>query len=325
MYLTTLTNNRLLHSEPGASTIAAPSAPAAPAVEPSAPAPASAPPAEDVDFVALSKEYESDLTEDVAVGEPEPAPVPTAPASPQPPAAQQPAIPPTEPSSAPSVPVVEPVVPTPAAASPQPATPPAAPPVLPAAAEEPITPEKIEAAYKQYETNILPQLEQRYALTPEQAEQLAENPAQVIPKLMARVHYEAQVAAYTGIISQMPRIVGSVVERYTAVKEAEGRFHNRWPMLKDQKYAQSVDAGLRTFRAANPKATTEDMIEKAGLMLMLSLGLNPTPQQEPSAPIVPQTPARPAGTAGAGQARIPGSGASNIFEEMADDITRGEL
>lgn len=252
----------------------------------------------ETDFEALATELESD---DV---EPEPE-QPTEPA---------PAEPPAEPEQ-PEQPV-EAAEPTPA----EPAQPVAEPaPAEPA--QEPLTPEAIEAAYTQYRDQIMPQLEQQYQLSQEQVDALNDNPAEVIPKIAAQIHYQAQIAAYTGIMSQLPQIVSSVLDRHTAIQEAQGRFYSRWPDLQKSEYADKVDSTLQAWRNANPNASGEEMIEKAGLMAMLALGLDPTPQAEPEQPTNGgQPPARPAAPAGAGAPRTPEAGASNIWESMADEI-----
>jgi hypothetical protein len=162
-------------------------------------------------------------------------------------------------------------------------------------------------------------LEQQYQLTPAQVDELNENPGQAVPKLLARVHYSAQVAAYTGVMSQVPRVVQAIVERHRMIEKAEGTFYGRWPALANASHSKAVENVLNTWRAANPNATTEEMVEKAGLMAMLSLGLDPTPQASippPGNPTPPTPPARPAGTGGSGPTR----GATNVWDEMAESI-----
>jgi len=256
-------------------------------------------------------------------GQPEPSPVPTppVPAAAPLPAAAQPPVPPS-PSAPPATPAPAPA----SALAPvhaSPGLPPQAPSAAPAA-EAPVTAQQIEEAYNKYQAQILPQLEQAYALTPEQVTALETEPATLLPKLAAQIHYRAHVAAYTGIMSQLPTIISQVLERQTAVQAAETSFFGRWSDLKKPEYASQVEASIRAYRAANPKAPMAEVIERAGLMAMLSLGLNPTPQP-PAAPSVPSAsvgPARPAGVAGAGAPRTAEQGASSIWEEVIreDDL-----
>ena len=323
-----LTDNVLWHSEPGASGGGAPAPAPSGGKEDSGDIPAGP---ETTDFAALSLEMEADASDDsspVPSAGPATASTPTPPATP---AQQQvPGVPPTAAPAAPVPPV--PAAAAPPAAPPAPATAPAtpaapaaaAPSAAPAVEQQPLTPEKIAEAYQAYEKNILPQLEKQYVLSPEQAREIEENPAAAIPKLMARVHYQAHVAAFTGIMSQLPQIVQMVMEKGNEVTKAEEKFFGRWPLLKDSKHKQVVDNVLRSYRAANPSVTTEDMIEKAGLIAMISLGLDPTPQTAGTPPGSPPPaggfpPSRPAGVGSQGAPRSD-RGAVDIWSQMADEI-----
>jgi hypothetical protein len=179
-----------------------------------------------------------------------------------------------------------------------------------------VTAERVEAAFEQYRKDFLPRLEKQYVLSDAEATELAENPAQAFPKLAAKVHYHAQIAAYTGIMSQMPGMISHLLEQTRTYERNENAFFDRWPALKDKAHATVVDQTLRAFRQANPSISTEDMIEKAGVMAMLAAGLDPRPPvADPTAvPVI--TPARPAGTGGMGAPRPAAAGATNVFEEM---------
>lgn len=314
-----------LHSDP---TGTAPAVATPPAAVPSTPAAEAPVETGNTDFEALSREIEADNLHEEPSGEPETPPAPTTVATTVSPAVTPPVAVSTPPVAAASPPVA------PVAAAPQPAVPPATPqvpPAQPAPAAVPddgrVTPEKVEAAYKQFEAQLLPQLEQQYKLTPEQVTQLEENAPAFIPKMMAKLHYQVQIAAYTGVMSQMPRVIEQILTQHKAVDTAVGKFYNRWPDLKDAKHDTAVDQGLKAWRNANPNATMDDMIEKAGLMLMLSLGLGPNLQQQQQGQqsVTPNTPVRPAGVAGAGPIAKPAGGAVNVFEAMAEDIMRGEI
>ena len=326
-------NPILLHSEPGASGTGGP-----PAEAPSTPAPSSPAPSgernadgdilagpETTDFAAMAAEIEAEMSDPPAGSAAAATPPPSAtPAQPQVPVVPPTAAPAaaTPPAPAAAAPPAAPPAPAPAPAAPAaPAA--AAPPTAPAAEQQPLTPEKIAEAYQAYEKNILPQLEKQYMLSPEQAREIEENPASAIPKLMARVHYHAHVAAFTGIMSQLPQIVQMVMTRGNDVSKAEEKFFGRWPLLKDDKHKSAVDNVLKSYRAANPNVSTEDMIEKAGLIAMISLGLDPTPQQQQNQPpgMPPgMPPSRPAGVGGAGAPRPADRGAVNPFEAMAEEM-----
>lgn len=308
--------------EEGADPAPAAVVPETPAAEPAAP---SSPPADrpgelvEPDFAALAADFEDD-EEDVI--EP-PAPD----TSEDTPTDEVPVVLETPPETPPEAPPVAaaPAVETPPETPPAEATPPAEPAAAPPAqTAEPWTPEKIEATYAEYEKKILPQLEKQYALSEEQVEAINENPAAVIPQLAAQIHYKAQIAAYTGIMSQLPAIVDRVVGVRQTQIEATNNFFKAWPALKDAKHSETVGRTLQAYRQANPSAPTDKMIKEAGTMAMLALGLDPTPPSvegaAPTPPIVPAAPARPAGTGGSGPARPADRGATDLWGDLADDI-----
>jgi hypothetical protein len=225
---------------------------------------------------------------------------------PTPPAAatpEQPA-PVTQPTAvAPSTPEQ----PTPAsAAAPEPA--PATSP------DEPVTLEKHRAEF-------LPKLQELYKLSPEEAEELRVEPEKALPKLAATLHYEVLTSAYNSVLSVLPNLVGQYLEQQKAITAHEERFYNRWGALKDPKYLGTVVSSVKAYRAANPKASQEEVIERAGLMAMLTLGLNPqgeTPPPTPSQP-APAAP-RPAIPAGAGFGSAPFQTGGQNTTGPVDDI-----
>lgn len=296
------------------------------------------------DWGALSTEIDNDFSnageEPAAAAPAEPAQpkTETPPASATPPAAAPPAATPPA-AAAPPVPTAPAQPQSPGTVQPQqpaqPAQPQAAAPAAPQPGEaaqpqeQPLTPANIEAAYAKYREQILPQLEKQYALSPEQAEALSENPGVEVPKLLAQMHYNVQVAAFTGIMSQLPTIVQSLLTQNNAIQEAEGKLYSRFPALRDPKHAKALDSVLKVYRTANPNATTQEMIEKGGMMAMLSLGLPldtpqaPTPPAAPGMPGSPAAPpqaARPAGTGSAGGPRLNTQGGRSVWDEIAEEI-----
>lgn len=322
MFLRHLSNPNLLHSEPGVSgSSPAPAAPTTPA-EPAAPAadPPDGAQASDFDFASLAApiEEEDEVEETVPAATPEPAPAAATPPVATPPAQAPPVVPavPATPPAAAAVPPAAPAQAAPAQAAQTPAA------TMPA--ETPVTPEAVEQAYSKYEAAIMPQLETQYksVITPDLAKELDENPASAIPKLMAKVHYNAHIAAYTGIMSQLPVLIGNMLQRNKMIDEAEKGFFGRWPDLNKPEHRGSVDSGIRAYRAANPKATMQEVVEKAGLMCMISLGLNPTGQ-----PAVPGTPPAvpggapppPAGRSGSGAPRPMPGGAVDVWADLVTE------
>jgi hypothetical protein len=265
---------------------------------------------------------DNDLFADLAThddyAEPEPiiegAP-PAIAAAEQTPAAASSQVPPTPPSSPPAAASAAPAAQTPGAPStteqPTPAS---------AAAPEPQpatgTPEPVD--FEKHRATFLPKLEELYKFSDQEAEEIRVEPEKALPKLAARLHYEVLTAAFNSVMSVMPEVVGSTLERQKAVTEHEEKFYSRWKELKDPRYSETVLNSVRAYKAVNPRAPLEEVIERAGLMAMLTLGINP---QQPAAPVAPVEPpaVRPGRPAGAGFGSAPFQTNSSGSAEV-DDI-----
>lgn len=290
-------------------------------------------------YKALATELEADESDTSEEATPEATPVATevkteeakTEQTPAPAQAQQPAQPEATPAPV-TTPAQQPTPQQPAQAAqpaqpaPQP-TPEATP--QPTAQKGPLTSEQIQEAYKAYEGEFLPKLEKAYALTEEQAEALTENLQTELPKLMARVHYNAQMSAYTGVMTQIPVIVEQMMEQSRSIQAAEDRFFGRWPSLKKPEYQSQIMTTLQAYRNANPKATPEDVIEKAGVMAMITLGLDPNEgtaaAAQPQAAQPHPSASRPAGVHGSGAARPAERGAVGFWEGLAEEIMADDL
>jgi hypothetical protein len=306
--------NRYQHAEPGAE----------------------APGASGTDTGAASADAldsDNDLFADLAThddyADPEPiiegAPPATAAAEPTPAAASS-QVPPTPPSSPPAAASAAPATQTPGAPSsteqPTPAS---------AAAPEsqPATPPGEPVDFEKHRASFLPKLEELYKFSDQEAEEIRVEPEKALPKLAARLHYEVLTAAFNSVTSVLPELIGSTLERQKAVSENEDKFYSRWKELKDPKYAETVLNSVRAYKAVNPRAPTEEVIERAGLMAMLTLGLNP---QAVAAPAAPEPPApRPGRPAGAGfgstpfQTQSPSSGEVDDIQALISAEMAGQI
>lgn len=184
---------------------------------------------------------------------------------------------------------------------------------LPATAREP---EPVD--FEKHRAAVLPKLEELYKLTDEEAEAARVSPETALPKLAARLHFEATTAAFNSVMGVLPNLVDTVLTQRKAIQESEDRFYSRWGDLKKPEYEATVLNSVRAYKAANPKAPLDEVIERAGLMAMLTLGLSPSQQQPPAAPTPPSPPMRPASPAGAGFSSQPFQPASS--SEPQDDI-----
>lgn len=113
-----------------------------------------------------------------------------------------------------------------------------------------------------------------------------------IPKLMARTFLRAQASAF----SQMERVVPAVIQRYMKVSAArdtsQGVFYQRWPMVNKASHGEVVDKIARTYRAENPNASLEKMVEDIGPYVLMAAKIAPNaapPQQQQAATSHPQS------------------------------------
>lgn len=237
------------------------------------------------------------------------APGPDSPAQVAPPAA---AVPPAEVPPSPSVtPPAQPSPPAPATPEPLAALP-AAPPV----------------SFEQHRTNAVAELAKQYQLTAEEAEELRVTPETALPKFAAQLHFEVVMSAVNAIHSQLPQLIQGFMSYDRVRQEANDAFFKRWPQLNDSKHVETVKQAINAYKGANPKADMKDVIEKAGLFAMISLGFNPMPQAPVAAPppVAPQVPARPIGVGSSGAPLpVPSQGApQNEIEAIAAAWLAGE-
>lgn len=249
------------------------------------------------------------------------------------------------------VPAVVPPAPVVAAApvapvSPPQAQPPGQPPVAAStpqtATPEPPTPPVEPFDVAKHRQEFLPKLAKLYEMTPEEVAELSTNPGEAMPKLAAKLHYEVQLATHQAILQILPSLMGNHMEHERTRTRGEESFYTRWPELKeavgkDIKVEASINEAIRSYRALNPKATMQELTEKAGLLAMITLGIQPrgAAPQAPAQPVVtPQAPTpipgRPAGTGASAHVPVPANSGSrreqdgaDLYAAIADNWTAG--
>lgn len=322
----------------GATTTSSTPAPAAPA-----PAPASAPstaasaassvsnegsagndsPSDAFDFGALVDHHDNgtDLEVETPVAAPAAAPAQAATTAPAPaPAAPAPA---PVPAVAPTEPVVQP-----AQATGQPA----------ASTEQPVQP-----AFdpEKHRTEFLGKLLPLYKLSDQEVQDIQTNPGEAFPKLAAQLHYNVSMAMNAALQQLMPQAIASQLRMQTLKQSYETKFYDKWPALKaavakDPKTEEAINQSFEAFRATNPKATIDDLINKAGLLACISLGLNPLEGQQSPPPVgapqvvqpPPVIPGRPAGTGAQGHVPVQQHGSApqsdaDLFSGIVDHWNKG--
>lgn len=238
-----------------------------------------------------------------APGTPTPAAQPAAPATPAP-VAQAPAAPPATP------PAAQP----PAQAAPSPAAP-----AAPAQAQPVQQPQGDPLApYKKWRSDGESLLAStHFKLSPEQAEELAGDPAIAVPKLMARTYLDAVENSVQAMTNILPQFILAVTEQQRNHTQAEEKFFGQWPQLKEHR--QTVEQIGQVWRAMNPKGSADDYIKQVGGQAIVALGLlNTLTQQGASAPQAApqQSPFQPLGN---GAPRVIGQPTqpTNMFEALS--------
>ncbi len=180
------------------------------------------------------------------------------------------------------------------------------------------TREDLEGMYKEHRAKTLPQLEQIFRLTEEQAAALDEQPSKVIPKLAGQMMYDTMLSTYNAVMTALPRVVGTYMEATKQANTAQDAFYDEWPDLNNAKANSAVSAAIQAYRAANPRAKLDTVIKNAGVMAMINLGLDPLKKQVPSVPVKRAAPAKPAAPRGASPIPPvkPGSEETNPFDEL---------
>jgi len=300
-----------------------------PEVDPEAPAPL-----EGLDaFLAETDEEDLDLDlqdEDPVVEpepqEPEPAPVE--------PASEPAAAPPVEPEptgepAPPAVPEPAPV-PAPQEAAPAPETvaPPA--PVEPQPVQQPQapqqTPEEAQAAYAKYRGEAEAVLaKEHYAISPEMAENLDENAAEVIPQLMSKVYMDAVSGAISHVLNQMPALVDGAIQARESRNTQETQFFGAWPQLDPTQHRETVVSLGQAYRQVHPTASVEQFIRDVGAQAVVALQLQPQAVAPPAAaPVQEAAPApfRPAGSSPPSSSPSP---PTNRFESLNAEFDMEDL
>lgn len=261
-------------------------APAAPSADPGAPstppaggaAPSSdgAPPSDPFDFM---DHFEGD---DLVSVEPPAAPAQAEPTPAQPPAA--------------------PAQPAPQAQAPGSQAPQGAGAEAPGASPIPTDPGELVDSIRQNAPALLEQMANSYKLSQEEAEALENDVVGTLPKLFARVHLNASVAALHNMKQLIPTMIRQAITADRTKRDNLESFYKAWPQLDraNPAHMEAVAQLGGAYRRANPTASREAAIKAIGTLALHHLGL--PLQSAPGAPngrTVSQRPFVPAQGGGA--------------------------
>ena len=282
--------NRPNFAPPDVPGSAAPAPPSAPAPDPS-PAPSSAPADDLPSFEGLGGFDDEVEIESLAPGAAEASSASAAEAAPA--ASPAPAVPAPAPAAAQPAPkqpaATEP--PAPAAPAKEPAQ--AAPPQEPVPASSG-SPTLVEQLAQNRDALIGALASERFALSKEDTEALESDYVAAIPKLLAKVYYEAATTTLNHINTLVPRLIHQQVALREQQRAAAKAFYSQFPAIDQSKFGGDVAQFANLYRTANPSVTREDLFAMIGAAVMAKHGLT-----APSiAPMVNgATPPRPASPA----------------------------
>lgn len=196
----------------------------------------------------------------------------------------------------------------------------AQPPSTPEAPQPPINVEELRAAYAQ-------SLSQDYAITPDDALLLSTQPEVALPRLAANMHLRVMqdvIRHVQTVFAGVPQMLSQQMEQQRAEQEAKQEFYSAWPGLSS--HHDRVVSNAALVRQANPQATRAQVIEMAGMMTAMALGLDPaavrTAQQVAAQHTIRQTPGIPPRPAAVGSSpSMAPTSSNNIFESFADEDT----
>jgi len=185
-----------------------------------------------------------------------------------------------------------------------------------------LTPEKIEEKLAEERKKLVAELEKRFAISEEEAEELIAEPQKVLPRFKAQLMVELYENLLRAVHTTVPAIVDSVQQYRSQADEYERAFFERWPELKDEKYQDALLRMATAYRQANPDASPEDFIEEVGAQAMVRFKITPKGGGEERLPegkrkmrdVEKTPPSRPKG--GAQPGKVKRTQVEEFFEEI---------
>jgi hypothetical protein len=165
----------------------------------------------------------------------------------------------------------------------------------------------------QMRENLVAEIASKYAMPEEVKEKFLMNPEQVLPTMAARLYVDVYEAVLQTVQAQIPSFMNVREQQVRMSQQAESSFFQRWPALKDPKYANDIVAMGRAYRQQNPQASFEQAVEAVGAMVSVAKGVPLPSQAQPSQSpqIRPPVPVGP----GASRASVPMSQPQKNFWE----------
>lgn len=123
--------------------------------------------------------------------------------------------------------------------------------------------------------------QERFQLSQAEKEALETDAVGHLPRLMARVYYEASTTMLNQIQSMVPRMIEQVTTQLRNHSDAENAFYSKWPTVDraNEAHKQAVLMAANLVNQQFPQASLSDRIDKVGRMVTSMLGLAAQVQQ----------------------------------------------
>lgn len=167
--------------------------------------------------------------------------------------------------------------------------------------------------YEKAKQEARQKLEEQYALSDEQADQLLENPQAELPKILAQMYTDVFEDVMEAVQVNFPSLQQQYEQQAKQQQRSEEEFYSQWPNLKEHR--DTVDRVAQVYRAQNPNVSREQFIREVGAQASWAVG---TPPAEDSDQEERTTPHQPAAPASRGAAPGPTSEPDLGFEEQED-------
>lgn len=163
------------------------------------------------------------------------------------------------------------------------------------------TPEQQEQDQAARKEAFRTELEERFAISEEDANLLISEPEKVMPKLMSQIAVETLDMVQqmqTQMLQAMPQIIQGVNQQQTTEADARTQFMEMHPGLETMD-AETLDAAVTSMapvlKQQFPNATPQELMQKLGTAIATLHGVKtPAKKQQKKAPPKPHTPTAPA-------------------------------
>ena len=174
---------------------------------------------------------------------------------------------------------------------------------------------------EQYNSDVS-NLTQFYTLNEDERAQLESDPAEALPVLAAKMHYQVVNAVTQGIMQTLPQVIGNYSQQQKQNDTYQQQFFDKWSQLSPEKHMQDVMRIGQVYRSQNPQATFDQFINDVGSQIVVMHGLqNVQPQAQQAAPqqqmLPPDQPGGVSTPAASQQAPV---SASNMWEELSSEL-----